>query len=136
MEATKMEYTDLTRIHWGEYDKDKGIYVPLEHTTFKGKALERLAAFDTLLQRVKNGENGYIKFHRWYDNPYNGDEVCSLGRDALGTSHGYHRTIRHIENWVVLVTPVGGLELYSKRTGKLLFVLGFDPCPEWVEGRR
>lgn len=131
-----MEYTDLTQTNWMTYDKDKDKYVPLDHTTLTGKAMGRLAEFDTLLQRVKNGENGYIKFHRWYNSLYNGDEVCTLGRDGLGTSRGYHRIIRHIENWVVLVTPVGGLELYSKRTGKFLFSLGSDPCPEWVEGRR
>ena len=128
-----MEYTDLTRIHWVTRDKD-GTIIPLEHTTFKGKGMERLAEFDALLQRLKDGERGYIRFYRDNYNPYDPLEVCNMNADNL-QYYGGRLNIKNIKNWVVLLNPIGVLELYSKRTGRHLFTLGDDPRPEWVEGR-
>ena len=128
-----MEFTDLTRTHWQTYDKD-GNPVPLEHTTFEGKRMDRLAEFDNLLQRLKSGEVGYIRFYRWFNDPYVPYETCTMSANRI-TCYGYGKTIKHLENWVVLMTPIGGLELHSKRTGKHLFTLGSDPRPEWVAER-
>lgn len=122
MEVTEM-VTMFKPAHYGSMVN--GHFVEQEHTLFPSVRMERLAEVDGLIQKLKANRRGRIIFHHFFDDPCN-NKAFTIRADNIA---GWRRI--NLDNLVAVLNPVGSIELHDGKTGKFLFNMGGDPCPEW-----